>query len=102
MALEMIYRYIGVLMEEVHSMTTAYALRSGGKKALEMRHMGSFLGMLLLRGFDRAERVYAAMLCRGYSLRQIPRSPRPFRRGDAVALALVCVPAAVLRFVSIF
>jgi cobalt/nickel transport system permease protein len=101
LSFEMIYRYIGVLMDEVHSMTTAYLLRSAGKKALELRHIGSFLGMLLLRGFDRAERVYAAMQCRGYSLREIPKASQPLRRGDAITLVAVCAPSLVLRFVKI-
>ncbi|MDR0858518.1 MAG: cobalt ECF transporter T component CbiQ [Oscillospiraceae bacterium] len=65
--LELTYRYIGVLLEEAHSMRTAYLLRSGTKtRNLEMMHMGSFLGQLVLRSFDRAERIYAAMKCRGY------------------------------------
>ncbi|NLT12747.1 MAG: cobalt ECF transporter T component CbiQ, partial [Clostridiales bacterium] len=63
---EMIYRYIGVLLEEASSMYTAYMLRSTEHKGLQMRHMGSFVGQLLIRSFDRAERVYAAMKCRGY------------------------------------
>jgi len=65
--IELTYRYIGVLLEESASMQTAYLLRSGANvKRLEMRHLGSFLGQLTLRSFDRAERVYAAMKCRGY------------------------------------
>ena len=95
---DMTFRYIGVLMEEVISMTTAYKLRSGTKKALDIKYAGSFIGQLLLRGFDRAERVYAAMLCRGYSLDHIPPARRRFAFGDALAIASVCVPAVFLRF----
>ncbi|MDR3311342.1 MAG: cobalt ECF transporter T component CbiQ [Oscillospiraceae bacterium] len=94
---EITYRYIGVLLEELRSMTTAYRLRSGDRKALDVRHMGSFTGGLLLRGFDRAERVHAAMCCRGYSLRRVPPARRGFAPRDAAAAALVCVPAAALR-----
>jgi len=64
--IEMIYRYIGVLIGEAATMSLAYSLRSVRKKNLEMRHMGSFVGQLALRSFDRGERVYAAMMCRGY------------------------------------
>ena len=63
--LEMTYRYVGALMEEASSMWAAYQLRGGGKK-LDIRHMGPFAGSLLLRSFDRAERIYGAMKCRGY------------------------------------
>ena len=98
---EMTFRYIGVLMEEVHSMTTAYKLRSGNKKALDMRHMGSFAGQLMLRGFDRAERVHAAMRCRGYSLKHVPPARRRLQYTDALVFAAVCLPSLLLRFIRI-
>jgi hypothetical protein len=65
--LEMSYRYIAVLLGEVQSMYTAYKLRSCGMKGIAMAHMGSFVGRLFLRSADRADRVYAAMKCRGYN-----------------------------------
>jgi cobalt/nickel transport system permease protein len=99
---EMTFRYIGVLLEEVCSMTTAYKLRNGNKKTLEMRHMGSFVGQLLLRGFDRAERVHAAMRCRGYSLNHIPPPPRRLQCTDALALIAVCLPSLLLRFFTVW
>ena len=102
MVFEMTFRYIGVLLEEVRSMSTAYKLRSGGKRALDMRHMGSFVGQLILRGFDRAERIHAAMRCRGYSLNHVPRSRRRFQASDALALTAVCLPSLLLRIFTIF
>ena len=98
MVFEMTFRYIGVLLEEVYSMTMAYRLRSGDKKALEMRDMGSFVGQILLRGFDRAERVHAAMRCRGYSLSHIPPARRRFLISDLLALAAVCLLSLLFRF----
>jgi cobalt/nickel transport system permease protein len=62
----MTWRYLNVLIAEAGAMYTAYLLRSGGKKGIGMKHMGSFLGLLLLRSFDRAERVYRAMKSRGF------------------------------------
>jgi len=98
---EMTYRYIGVLAEEALSMTIAYRLRSGVKKSLDIRHMGAFAGQLLLRGFDRAERVHAAMRCRGYSLRRALPARRKFRASDALWIAAVCVPAVLFRFIRL-
>ena len=98
MVFEMTYRYISVLLEETYSMTTAYKLRSGVKKALDMRHMGSFVGQLLLRGFDRAERIHAAMRCRGYSLKHISPARRGLLLPDVLALAMVCLPSILFRF----
>jgi cobalt/nickel transport system permease protein len=99
---ETTYRYIGVLLEEAHGMTTAYALRRGKGKALEMRDMGAFLGHLILRAFDRADRVHAAMRCRGYSLFEPPRNNRKLRPADFIALAAVVVPSVVLRFARVW
>jgi cobalt/nickel transport system permease protein len=101
MIFEMTFRYIGVLLEEVHSMTTAYKLRSGNKNALEMKHVGSFAGQILLRGFDRAERIHAAMRCRGYSLMHVPPARQRLKCADVFALAAVCLPSLLLRFIII-
>ncbi len=60
------YRYLSVLLEEVSKMTMAYALRAPGQKGIAFRSWGSFAGQLLLRTFDRAQRVYRAMNLRGF------------------------------------
>lgn len=64
--LTMTYRYISVLLDETTTMYTAYILRSPQHKGIQMKDMGVFVGQLLLRSFDRAERVYCAMKCRGF------------------------------------
>jgi len=102
MVFETTFRYISVLLEEVHSMIVAYKLRSGTKKALEMKHMGTFVGQLVLRGFDRAERVHLAMRCRGYSLNSIPAAQRRFTATDFIMMAIVCIPVVMLRFFEVF
>lgn len=60
------YRYISVLLEEVARMSTAYSLRAPGQKGIAFHNWGSFAGQLLLRTFDRAQRVYQAMSLRGF------------------------------------
>jgi len=62
----MTYRYLSVLLSEVSSMLTAYSLRAPKQKGIKMEDTGSFLGFLIIRSFDRAERVYRAMKCRGF------------------------------------
>jgi cobalt/nickel transport system permease protein len=98
---EMTYRYVGVLLEETHRMTLAYSLRRGTGKPLEMRHMGSFVGYVLLRGFDRAERVHTAMRLRGYSLSAPVAPRRTIGAADIVVLAAVVIPTVALRFVTL-
>jgi cobalt/nickel transport system permease protein len=98
---EMIYRYIGVLVQEAHSMNLAYALRSNGRKAIEFRHIGSFLGQLLLRSIDRAERVYAAMKCRGYAMRDFSRARQKVRINDVIYLLVVIIMCLFFRLFSV-
>lgn len=98
---EMIYRYIGALLDEASTMYTAYMLRSTEHRGLRMKDMGSFVGQLLIRSYDRAERVYAAMKCRGYGDRTAYKKKRPLEKWDYVYLATACLPFILLRFVDL-
>jgi cobalt/nickel transport system permease protein len=97
---EMTYRYIGVLLDEAASMRIAYILR-GGSKSIDIRHAGSFIGCLLLRSFDRAERIYSAMKCRGYPSGLENKENFRFSARDAVYTALVCTLCLLFRFTDI-
>ena len=61
------YRYISVLLDEAARMQRAYQLRAPGQKGIDRSVWGSFAGQLLLRTFDRAQRVYVAMKLRGFT-----------------------------------
>lgn len=98
---EMTYRYIGVLIGEAYSMTTAYQLRHRTAKGLELRHMGSFVGSLLLRSFDRAGRIYSAMKCRGYGRPYRQPEARPWRTADIMYTLAVCSLCLICRFVDV-
>lgn len=94
---EMIYRYIGVLLEEADTMLTAYRLRNPHVKWPLLKDMGSFTGQLFLRSYDRAERVYQAMKCRGYGMGDIKLDKRPFSLEDWIFLLVGCIsPVAFL------
>jgi cobalt/nickel transport system permease protein len=95
--IELTYRYAGVLLSEAAAMRVACILRGGGKKGIEMRHMGAFVGQLAVRAFDRAERVYAAMKCRGYTLRGPCARGRGFSARDALFTASVSVFCVFFR-----
>ena len=62
-----LYRYIFVLTEESGRASRARELRSCGKKGLGIRSFGSMVGHLLLRTWQRAERIHMAMLARGFT-----------------------------------
>jgi cobalt/nickel transport system permease protein len=87
-------RYFSVLLREAASLFTAYRHRSPGAGGVQMRHMGVFLGQLMLRSFDRAERVYGAMKCRGFDglyrgPRVRPAAPADFVRGLVVSGVII-------------
>jgi cobalt/nickel transport system permease protein len=62
-----LYRYLSVLIEETSRTLRAYSLRSFHEKGLAFKVWGSLAGQLLLRTIHRAERIYQAMLCRGFT-----------------------------------
>lgn len=67
MQLLLTFRYISVLIEELSRMLRAYALRAPQQKGVRLKDSGSFAGQLLLRTFDRAQRVYDSMRLRGFN-----------------------------------
>lgn len=64
--LHFLYRYIFVLTEEGARAARARDLRSFGNRGTGLRTFGSLVGHLLLRTWQRAERIHTAMLARGF------------------------------------
>jgi cobalt/nickel transport system permease protein len=62
-----LYRYLFVLTEETMRLVRARDMRSFGKKGRGMRTFAHLTGTLFLRTVERAERIYQAMLSRGFS-----------------------------------
>lgn len=61
------FRYLGVLAEETLTLTRAYKMRAPGHRGVHHSAWGSFAGQMILRSYDRAERVNRAMRMRGYN-----------------------------------
>ncbi|MDY6966677.1 MAG: cobalt ECF transporter T component CbiQ [Halobacteriota archaeon] len=62
------YRYILLLVDEVMMMRRARDCRSfGGDRRWHMRTIGTIIGTLFIRSYERGERIYAAMVSRGFS-----------------------------------
>jgi cobalt/nickel transport system permease protein len=61
-----LYRYLFVLIDEAGRMLRARSLRSFHGRGMGLKVTGSMAGQLLLRTFDRAQRIHQAMLCRGF------------------------------------
>jgi cobalt/nickel transport system permease protein len=66
--LAFMYRYMFVLVDELEKMRRAKLSRTFYPSLWwELRLMANFVGILFVRAFERAERVYAAMCARGWT-----------------------------------
>jgi cobalt/nickel transport system permease protein len=91
-----LYRYLTVLGEEASRMAAAREQRGCGQP-LSVRIFGSLAGHLLLRSFDRAERIYRAMRARGFAGEFHGGTPARLSGRDVVAAALCCALLVALR-----
>jgi cobalt/nickel transport system permease protein len=62
-----LYRYLFVLVEEALRMVRARDMRSFGRRGQGMGVFVNLIGTLFIRTIERAERIYHAMLSRGFS-----------------------------------
>ena len=64
------YRYLFVLVDEAMRLQTARTARSAGTGRTvwwRARVLGGMIGSLFIRSYERSERIYAAMLSRGFA-----------------------------------
>jgi cobalt/nickel transport system permease protein len=101
------YRYLFVLVDEAMRLQTARAARSAGPgRTVRWRAqvLGGMIGSLFVRSYERSERIYAAMLARGFAgevltLTRLTWRGRDTALGLAWAVALVAT-AALARTAS--
>ena len=99
--LQLTYRYVGVMTEELAVMTDAYHLRAPGQKGIHISAWGSFLGQLLLRSMDRAQELYSSMMLRGYHDHFHYADIDRFRMRDALFMAVCILFFLMLRYADI-
>lgn len=62
------YRYLFVLADEMMKMDMGRKARQTRKRSLgDFRILGRMIGILFIRSFERGERIYQAMLARGFT-----------------------------------
>lgn len=92
------FRSIHVLAEEVRRMRHGLVARGyRGRSVREIRSIGRLIGALFVRSHERQERVYSAMVARGFDgcVRPAP-FPAPLgATGWAVAGTIVCASAVM-------
>ena len=99
--LQLTYRYVGVMTEELAVMTDAYHLRAPGQKGIHVSAWGSFLGQLLLRSMDRAQELYSSMILRGYHEHFHYADIDRFRGRDALYMLVSVLLFVLLRYGNI-
>jgi cobalt/nickel transport system permease protein len=95
------YRYLFVIVEEVGRMRAAVAARGfGPRTALGAGAAGRIAAALFLRTHARGERVYLAMLARGYRGTMPDGVALRLTRADVAFVALVLVALLPLRLAA--
>lgn len=102
------YRYLFVLTDEVIRLLRARSARSaqlpgykaGGTLAWRARVTGYMAGQLFVRSFERSERVYQAMLARGYRGHMYTLNPHVMERQDWLLAALALTTLALIQLVG--
>lgn len=102
------YRYLFVLVEEVERLLRARAARSaqlpgargGGTVGWRAAVTGHMAGQLFVRSLDRSDRVYNAMLARGYTGELLTLAPHAMRAPDWAALAIGLAAAIALQLIT--
>ena len=100
-----LYRYLFVLADEVFRLlraresrsAAAPGTRSGGGVAWRARVAGNMAGQLFLRSYERSDRVYNAMLARGYTGHLNTMNPHELHRVDYISLAGALVIILLLQ-----
>ena len=67
MVISFMYRYLFVIEDELMKMRLAKDSRTiGGSKWFHLKAQANMLGVLFIRAYERAEKVYLAMCARGF------------------------------------
>jgi cobalt/nickel transport system permease protein len=102
------YRYLFVLSDEVMRLLRAREARSasginargGGSIRWRAKVAGSMAGQLFLRSYERSERVYNAMLARGYDGTLLTLNPHTMRRLDWILGVVAVLIIIFLHWIS--
>ncbi|MFH1632642.1 MAG: cobalt ECF transporter T component CbiQ [Chloroflexota bacterium] len=103
------YRYLFILSDEIvrllrardaRSARSAGRHKSGGSLVWRARAAGNMAGQLFLRSYERSERIYNAMLARGYSGTLLTLNPHIMRVKDWLAGVLAIITLCIIQFVG--
>ena len=100
------YRYLFVLTDEARRLMRAREARSarsatgaggGGSITWRARVTGNMVGQLFLRSYERSDRIYNAMLARGYSGQFLTLNPHVMGTSDWIVGAVAVIILMLLQ-----
>jgi cobalt/nickel transport system permease protein len=103
-----LYRYLFVLTDEVFRLMRARESRSasvpgqkpGGGLGWRARVAGHMAGQLFLRSYERSDRIYNAMVARGYSGHLYTLNPHEMKSSDYYITAFVLAIIFLLQLIG--
>jgi cobalt/nickel transport system permease protein len=106
MIISFLYRYLFVLTDEVMRLLRARQARSaaspgqrsGGSMQWRARIAGHMAGQLFLRSYERSDRIYNAMLSRGYKGELMTIHPHQFHTRDWLICGLSILGMIIMQF----
>jgi cobalt/nickel transport system permease protein len=97
------YRYISVLINEFNAMRRAAASRNlMGSNRWQRLVIGNIIGSLFIRTYERGDRVYQAMLARGYQGVPLLEKVSQGGKRDVLILTLTVIVALLGQAVYLF
>lgn len=96
------YRYISVIHEEYNRLKRAMIVRcfKPGTNVQTYKSIAYLVGMLLVKSYDRSQRIYNAMLCRGFKGRFFVLDHFSIRKEDigfAIVMMSLTISLILLR-----
>ena len=106
MIMSFMYRYIFVIVDETMRMKQARDSRNfGGSRLWRLRTIGNMIGILFIRSYERSERVYAAMVARGFDGQSRTLDRSNFKTADVlfgISLGLVIITTSVVNLIVMY
>lgn len=103
-----LYRYLFVLTDETFRLLRARDARSAGLEGTKaggalfwrMRVAGNMAGQLFVRSYDRSDRIYSAMLSRGYTGNIRTLNPHTMKQSDWAIASTIAVFLIVTQMIG--
>jgi cobalt/nickel transport system permease protein len=95
-------RYVSVVADELFRMKRSRDSRRAGRPSWveELRSLGALIGVLFIRSYERAERVYMAMCSRGFDGFGVAVAPSRASTKDVLFPVLLLGPLLISIFVE--